>query len=202
MGWLIDLLAANPILIVFIAIAVIQAVGGLVARQTRQTLQKRREESRREQLDSFEEGAAAPTSEPTTRSRDERPPPRSAEEIAAEIRRVMGLEDPEPEPEPTPRPVPVPVVAEESVESRHGGDLAQRLSERDRMLSERFAAKEAAGGPRGLRGGPGLGAVGLVGGRDSFGSTYLDLSSPARAFVAMEVLGKPVALREDQFFGD
>ncbi len=139
------------------------------------------------------------------------PQPETPEDLAAEIRRMMGLDDgssPRPQ-QPRPRvvvaePEPPPIVAH--VEPSHGGDLAAEL---EAKALQREARSHSAIEDRGAELGASI--------RDrSFGDRYahmaeldahptrhratkarrlFDAKNPAAAIVAMEILGKPRALR-------
>jgi hypothetical protein len=140
---------------------------------------------------------------------------RSADTIAAEIRRMMGL-PPESEPEPvfeqsmvddSAEPVAAPAVGDTRVLS-HGGDLHERLRAREaegrhsagvlenRHLEDRQAALVNRHSTSSV-------------GRSSRGSTlpsagtgrrsYVRTHDIAQAFVMAEILGRPKALRSEEW---
>jgi hypothetical protein len=140
---------------------------------------------------------------------------RSPEDIAREIRRAMGLEEapvsrpaPAPIERQTPRPVDRGIGGAEAPHRVDYDELAQRrptsLDERPprvtvvydqpterprRGLREEMAERDEAA-RRNLQ------PVARVGGKRRMRVGRYDLNDPAAAIVAMEILGRPVALRE------
>jgi hypothetical protein len=157
----------------------------------------------------------------------------SAEEVAAEIRRMMGMEvqeeqrspsgsrpvvleeeweepeweEVEPEPEPAPVPEPVRSLRDRMVdrEARQASEVeARRIQQatprggvHDRHLQtalmHKLQIREGSryGRRRAVRALPGAHGVRT--------GELVDLSDPARAFVLLEVLGPPKALRDETF---
>jgi len=114
-------------------------------------------------------GPTAPDESPTT------------DEIAAEIRRMMGMEDP-PEPQPVEEPLPEPVMQPSPV---------FREVRVVQEPSETYSPPPLPALPEVALPAPSLGSRGPA----RRGRRRLDLSDPARVIMAMEALGPPVALR-------
>lgn len=206
--------------IVVLVWLVLQGIGSAAAAKAK----KRAEEERRRRLDreplpapgsyyepedgeDEEEVWNEPELEPVPR-RSFASGPQSADEIAAEIRRVMGLEREEPprlelireRPEPEPEP-----------EVRAGlnrGRLHEQLALRERsgqfglgqLGNRHLAALRTSHVEQRHTGSAQVGRITRVRAmtRTGYrGSAFLDLSDVGRAFVTMEVLGPPLALRED-----
>ena len=171
-----DTISQNPALLIILALAALSWLGNLAGGAAKKAQQ---EAQRRAQAQRAQQRQSGPAAAPREVRVQQRPEPvasgaPTAEEIAAEIRRVMGFE---PEPrrvEPVPRPVPVPVVVEDH----------------ERWAGERRKPAPAAKPhptPRPTRARPTR--------PQRHGRSRIDLSDPAAAFVLMEVLGKPRALR-------
>ena len=138
-----------------------------------------------------------------------RPNRQTPDEIAAEIRRVMGLEREESRVEVIEEVYEEPVVSapshmlEPPVEPSHGGGLHDRMGAREAgghhgpgeletrhlgttvrdrrgSLADRYAKKDLGTARTGRR-----------------ARSYIDISNMAKALVTMEVLGPPKALRDD-----
>lgn len=137
----------------------------------------------------------------------------TAEEVAAEIRRMMGMEvveeqrssrpvvleeeweepeweEPRPEPEPGPKPVPAQSLRERlaaretrEISRVEGRHPETALTRTSEVRGGRYDRRRMARALPGLRG---MRAGGLV-----------DLDDPAKAFVLMEVFGPPKALRDE-----
>jgi hypothetical protein len=193
----------------------VSGIAGWLSRQAKKNQQAGRPRPGRPDA-SREAGEAQAMGE--SMSRPARTDRQSPEDIAAEIRRVMGLERAESRVEvieevyePAMESSPYDFDPEPSSDPDHGGGL-----------HDRFLAREAAANAPGAhRLGaniserhPGSGDVGrlaerFVGSAEPMSAPrgsvarrrgYLDISDMARAFVTMEVLGKPKALRDDESY--
>jgi hypothetical protein len=184
-----------------------QAVLGALSRQAK----KKQQQGRREATGRPEPTVGGPLDSQDT-PREEPVQRQTPEDIAAEIRRVMGLERVESSVEVIEEVYEPPVASsaiafevEPDAEVSHGGDLRARLMAKD--LEDHnpghFAGKRLQGGLVARFAGSGLGGQGVSGSArhrrplDSRGSAYLDLSDIARALVTADILGPPKALRDD-----
>lgn len=189
---------------------VLSAIGGVAQKKAKEMAEQQRQ--RREQT-TLEPLGEAPRPEPDARPAPAaRPTPqpqpqRSAEDIAAEIRRMMGLEPARPEPE----------VVEEvlepieplNVRRDHGGNLHDEIAAREasgrhsagsletRHLATGVGQRQIGSASLGSLGGRTRSALPAARVRDYSGSAYVDTSNIARALVTAEVLGPPKALRDD-----
>ena len=180
---------------------VVSAIGGAASRK----MKKAQERARREQAG---EPRPVDQAEPVASVGSERV--RTPEQIAAEIRRVMGLEPEESGrveiieeevyededffAEPVQEPAPEPAAATRD----HGGHLRERVLARshgpgrleDRHLTSAIETRHP--------GSKTLGSIArsAVSTPTSGRRRRLDLSDMARAFITMEVLGPPRAMRE------
>jgi hypothetical protein len=201
---LVELLRNQPILILLLAVWIIGAISNAVQQQRRQ--QQKTQQQKQQQR-------PAPP-----RPSDGRTPPRrpSVEEVAAEMRRALGL-DPKPEKPPMrqtakPPPRPPAVKAPPRPIAPASQPLPRALSKVEAMapsVGERMEARPApASGAVGAQapGTQSLGnqSLGNLGGRVGArgarrprgGSALVDLRDLPRAFVMREVLDLPLALRE------
>jgi cytoskeletal protein RodZ len=198
MHFIIEMLRSQPILILVLSVWIIGAISNAVQQQRRQ--QQKQKKQQPEKMS------------------QQRPAPRrpTAEEVAAEMRRALGL-DPKPEKAPAkpparsprppdvrppPRPVaPAPVSplprALSKVEAR-APSVGERMEARPAPASGAVGAQ--APGSQSL----GTQSLGSLGGRAGAraarrprgGSALVDLRDLPRAFVMREVLDPPLALRE------
>ncbi len=225
----------------FLIIILLPWIGSVLGDVFTKAVQKATAEERARRRRARSEGLGGATGQ------EELPKRATADEVAAEIRRMMGMEIQEErrssggsgpvvvEPadrewqweqapewqqggaaeEPT---APQPFVPEPEPRAWTAGDLEQRLAEKeDRQIStvvERHVQPATAGGglhdhhlrtdliaalrSRGRRGARRRASRGLRGVRSLVGGGLVDLGDPARAFVMLEVLGKPKALREER----
>ncbi|MBM4062269.1 MAG: hypothetical protein FJ265_14405 [Planctomycetes bacterium] len=153
----------------------------------------------------------APGQPPPLPGRRAAPPAnqRTADEIAREMRRILGVEDPEdaaparPAPKPAPKPVPKParreVVAPERPPApvQPGAQLGKLTVQVAPHVGEAVQRRQAP-----ASGKVGQEALGTLGGRTAAGphrrrrgARLVDLSSLKRAFVVSEILGRPLGLR-------
>lgn len=212
---LIDLLRDNVILVFLFGAWILSAVSGVIARAVRKAEQQRRAAQQRPLP--TQRPAQRPTQPPTqraaqrpTRPADMRPTPRAgptAEEIAAEIRRVMGMEEaPRPAPARQPQPSapkPAPVPEEPASHFEHfAEDVGGLRSQVDPHVGQGVSARHAP-----MSGAVGSSRLGSLGGgltpqvkrRVERRVRRFDLSDPAAVLVTLEILGKPRALRDFEF---
>jgi hypothetical protein len=184
-----------------------QAVLGALSRQAK----KKQQQGRREATGRPEPTVGGPLDSQDT-PREEPVQRQTPEDIATEIRRVMGLERAESSVEVIEEVYEPPVASsafaldvEPDDEPSHGGDLRDRLMARD-LEDHRvgnLARRQLQGGLAGRFAGSGIGGREGPGSArhrrplDSRGSAYLDLSDIARALVTADILGPPKALRDD-----
>lgn len=202
------------------------AIGGVVTNKAKEAAEKSRDRRQRttiqsvgEEVSSVQEMMRASesttslpaTSRPATSlpARPQASPKqKTADQIAAEIRRMMGLP-----PEPAAQPVEVIEdhyeEAEEYTEASqqtsmvpeeqrsHGGSLRERLAAREAggrhsvgSLADRHLVSSLAGRRLGI-------SAPLR--RSSERRVYLDVKQLAKAFITAEILGKPKALRPDEW---
>lgn len=217
MDWLLRLLKDNPILLFFVLAAVANLVGSVA--KARQKAASRRPP----QLPKTKDRAAWPDQpsrpEPRPQPRAAAPGPlarpnpaapakNTADEIAAEMRRILGL-DVELEPvetvarepirreavrrpiEPERPPTPVePTTGQRMLPSQVDSHVGERLAARQGPRSGRVGAHERGWGSLGGRRVEGLG-VGISGPVQSL----VDLRDLKRVILGAEILGPPVALR-------
>ncbi len=184
---------------------VVSALGGAASKK----MKKAAAESRRAQS-----GGARPldSGEPAATVRGEGA--RSPAEIAAEIRRVMGLEPEQPpqveileeevveDEEFQPAPQPVPQPSEHVVD--HGGNLRQRMASQTggpgTLVGRSLARLRSSGIEQRHPGSATVGSLRRPSGRRQVGlsnrSGLLDLSNLTRAFITLEALGPPRAFRD------
>ena len=201
MQQLINLFSEYPILVILLVGWLLSMVGGAITRGVRRAEEQRRKAQRTQRR-----------ADPVQTSPVElRPPQRtqpSAEDIAAEIRRVMGMEEaPRPtalrETVATPPPADVPTRAPdahlEHLGEGVGGLRSQIDSHVGEGLSHRLAPTSGRVGSR---------VLGSLGGRvqapretgpPTRRVKRFDLSDPAAVLVTLEILGKPRALRDFDF---
>ena len=186
MHFIIELLRNQPILILVLSVWVIGTISNAVQQQRRQ--QQKQQKQQQEKM-------------PQQRPAPRRP---TTEEVAAEMRRALGL-DPKPEKAPAkpparpPRPPEVkpPPRALSKVEAR-APSVGERMEARPTPASGAVGAQ--APGTQSL----GTQSLGSLGGRAGAraarrprgGSALVDLRDLPRAFVMREVLDLPLALRE------
>jgi hypothetical protein len=205
MGDILRWLLQEPIAWLIVASWLFSSLGGAMQKAAR----KAQQQGRRPGTGESAASSAAPR--PAAARRDVRSP----DDIAREIRRAMGLEDapaarpaPEPAARQTLRPVDRGIGGAEARARVDYDEMAQRrptsLDERPprvtvvydqpterprRGLREEMAERDAAA-RRNLQ------PVARVGGKRRMRVGRYDLHDPAAAIVAMEILGRPVALRE------
>jgi hypothetical protein len=204
-----------------IAYFVMSAVGSWLSRQAKKSQQSGRSRPGRPDASREAEEAQGPgqaLGEPMGRpARTDR---QSPEDIAAEIRRVMGLERAETrvevieevyepalesspydfDPEPS-------FDADADADPDHGGGLHDRFVAREsaarapgaHRLGDDISERHAGSGDVG-RLADRFAAHAVPRGSVARRRGYLDISDMARAFVTMEVLGKPKALRDDESY--
>jgi hypothetical protein len=188
-----------------------QAVLGALSRQAK----KKQQQARRERTGRPEPTVGGPLDRPLDSQDTPREEPvqrQTPEDIAAEIRRVMGLERAESSVEVIEEVYEPPVASsafasdvEPDAEPSRGGDLRARLMAKD--LEDHnlgsLARRHPLGSLSSRFAGSGLGEREVRGSArhrrplDSRGSAYLDLSDIARALVTADILGPPKALRDD-----
>ena len=195
----------------------ISAIGSGAAKKAKREAQKSRQERPATAFDPIDEEVSAAPAEPTPRAQ---PGPstgqKTADEIAAEIRRMMGLPPVEEATEAAgqaaweveePEPIEV-VAAQAGAEPSHGGDLHERMRAREAQgrhsagnLEQRHLEhKHSALEDRHIV--PNVGRarrLALASSRNATRRNYVELRDMARAFVTAEVLGPPKALRPDEF---
>lgn len=192
MNRLLEFLFKNPILL-FVLVA---WVAGMIG-NARRAAQRRRQ------------APPIPTARPSTPAGDpaER---RSAEEVAREMRRILGMEEaPAAPPPPMPEPK-APVVVRRNAAEPERPPVVVVPSTQNRRLQLHEASHvgermQQRGAPHGSRKGPPAGAdrdFGSLGGRVHAsagirrdGRRLVDLADLKRSFVMNEILGKPLALR-------
>ncbi len=201
---LFDIIRNNPLLSLLAAGWVLSMIGGAITRAARKSGGQRRQVQRtRPQL------GPGPTP-PELRRPDPSQP--SAEDIAAEIRRVMGMEEaPRPmvlrETSVAPPPTDVPARAPEAHLEHLGEGVGGLRSRIDPHVGEGVAHRHAP-----TSGGVGARVLGSLGGRvkppaetgpgagpPTRRVKRFDLSDPAAVLVTLEILGKPRALRDFDF---
>jgi hypothetical protein len=195
---LLRFLFENPILLVIVGLWIAGVVGNVL-----KAAQRRQQQGR---------GADRPQPEVRERPRPEADERRSAEEVAREMRRILGMEEsapPEPKETEVVRPRPVPVVVRRDVALPERAPTPARPTTQARRLpkhvdphvGERIQQRH---GPQSGRvghkeQGKGLGSLGgrvqEVHGLKRQRRGLVDLTDLQRAFVMSEVLGKPLALR-------
>ena len=194
--WLFE----QPLLLLLLIAWIFSALGGVMQRVAR-----RAQAEARRAADATDAGADAAQPHPGRRD---------ADEIAREIRRAMGLEPPAP---PQPRP-PLPQREPRAVETAvpqhprravdHGEAERRRTVDHDRRPPRLVIVPDEVAPRRSVR--PPLNAGDIAraaadarlvapGARRRRTRTMLDLSRPAAALVAAEVLGPPLALRPTPF---
>ncbi|MEE2887183.1 MAG: hypothetical protein VX951_07100 [Planctomycetota bacterium] len=205
--------------IIPLAYFLISAIGGAASKKAKEVAQTSRADKQRTTLKPV--GEVDVSADPAPADPVPAPSPRrkTADDIAAEIRRMMGLP-----PDPSGRPAGdlaavedrvEPVVIEEeptvqAAQRSHGGDLHERLLAREaegrrsfgtletRHLEEHHSALVerhiVPNVGRSRRRGAGRSTADPLHRR-----SYVDLRNMARAFVTAEVLGPPKALREKEW---
>lgn len=213
---LIRFLTGNPVILLVLVIWILGAIGSM-----RQAIAKARAEAAKR----GQRGTMAPPAG-ADRMPSMRRGPKSAEEIAAEIRRAMRL-DPTPtkpaEPEAARRPAPREVAPPPTsrridydelpqrpmVDDTPGAPrrtLVQELEEKDRRAAEDHLGKLAdrkvdlGGSVRDRKLDLHVKGADRRAHRRRPSARILDLNRPASVFLAGEVFGRPLALRDD--FGD
>lgn len=206
-------LLQEPIILLILATWIISMLGNVMQKAARRAQQQRAEQRRAP--DPRQVGGG------TTASR--RPDP---DDIAREIRRAMGLERDRPASRPPPVPEEAGTGAggaraprsaghvEQAPERRASFDerrqrptivvddarprrtLRQELAERDAKAAADLARQGVADRILITQIGMPGSTIREIGGARRRGRGLLDLSRPAAAIVAMEVLGKPIALRD------
>ncbi len=206
---------------------VLTAIGGAASKKAKEASGKSRERRQRTTMEPMgEAGGAAPEVAADPAPPEPSPRQKTADEIAAEIRRMMGLPV-----EPVARPVevveeyyedePAEAMEEETMQPEllrsHGGDLRERLAQRESegrhsagVLENRHLAEQHSSlTSRHL--GSAITSRGPVGSlepvRQAVRRTregevargYVDLRDMARALVTAEILGPPKALRQDEW---
>ncbi|MEM7203796.1 MAG: hypothetical protein AAF628_26265 [Planctomycetota bacterium] len=212
--WLFD----HPLLIILLFGGILQGLGGLGAKAARKAVEQQRQRAAQAQRPGsaggggLGPGGATMAAPPTTaRSTAAAPtaagptaPRPTAQDIAGQIRRAMGIDVIEAAPAP-PKPAPASPSLEGAGEVGHpprvGSTLAMPSmpeiatvgSMRESLIpAGSMAAAAAASGPA-----PRLDRRASSRRRRQL----LDLRNPAAAFVAAEVLGPPIALRERGYGG-
>lgn len=180
---LLDILKSQPILLIFLAVWLLGGLGRLGQKAARKAAEQQQAQ-RRELRGTGGRGAGSGPAPMVESQTDPRPSP---DDIAAEIRRMMGMEEPAAPPrrEPEPASRPAPVIRRVEVVDTPEIPRRPSLSE---VATRQVASERAASRDRGYS---------VPEGRIA-GASYrrlLDLSDPVAAIVAMEVLGKPRALR-------
>lgn len=176
-----DAISEQPALLIFLVLALLSWVGNLAggaAKKAQQEAQRRAQAQRAQQRP----GAAPAVTPRDPRGQQPQLRPQAttssaptAEEIAAEIRRVMGFETgPVIMQPPPPPPAPRVVVVDHEPWAAERRPVAPAVT--PRPVAPAIRGRPVRGRPRRRRG--------------------LDLSDPAAAIVLMEVLGKPRALRD------
>lgn len=210
----LDLLLNNPLILILVAGWLLSSLGSLGAKAARKAAeqQKRQLRKREERVDEAALPSAAPTTaSPSAQAAPQAPAPQrnvpDADEIAAEIRKLMGIEREEPpkparaevqpaprvEPAPEPRPKPAPApprpepVFVDVVDTPVRAERPSAHMPSELMPSESLPSR--AHGPVVRSGVPSAPRAKRAAG------SLLDLSNPAAAFVAAEVLGPPRAQR-------
>jgi hypothetical protein len=195
---LIELLRSQPILVVLLAAWVFGAISNAVQKQRRQQQQQKPQQPKPRRPADGDTSARRPT----------------ADEVAAEMRRGLGLDPP---PRPAAKPPKPPAAVKPASPPRRviappSQPLPRALSKVEALaptVGERIEARPTpasgavgaqAPGTRSL-GNQALGnlggrAGGRMGRRPRGGSTLVDLRDLPRAFVMREVLDLPLALRE------
>lgn len=219
MDKLIELLLKNPIIAVFLVIWIAGSIGNAVQAKKRAEKRRRRSGPKSEPAQTRVEPVSRPS--PVARQAPQpssapQPSPAPAagggrlsgsaaqtpEQIAREMRRILGLEPDPPRPAPPSRPAPPPPPPPPPGPAREAlkDDLARYASRVDPHVGEsirdRHMAATKVGQPRG-----GRGAIGNLGGRVATqarqarrGSRYA-LDDLRRAIVINEILSPPVGLR-------
>ena len=219
-----EFVASNPIILIIVLGYIASMAGNVMTRAARKAQEQQAAERQKARERRIESASPVESAASTTFEESAPTSQRSPEDVAEEIRRMMGLE-----PEQTPVRVEVveePVVAEPvSVRPErgrsHGGDLAAELERKERERAARFDARlQARSEELDAR----SDALDARASESRFGdlpehhsklerpvavspskrrrrsakrSTRLfDASDPARAIVALEVLGPPRAMRE------
>lgn len=209
MDKIVDFLVQNSWLLILLGIWLVSALGNLATRAARKAAEQQQRQRRAQRPSS----PAARPARPQPTGREAAPDP---EEIAAQIRRMMGLEreappeprmEPEPEPEPAPRPQRVrvevvdteaprdrPAIAdrqlESAVESEIGPGRLQTQLERTSVEQRRLISAIELREQRRRR------ALRAERARRTGRRRRMDLSDPAAAILLAEVLGPPRALRD------
>jgi len=204
--------------IIPLAYFLISAIGGAASKKAKEAAQTGRADKQRTTLKPV--GGELVSAGPALADPVPGPSPRrkTADDIAAEIRRMMGLP-----PDPSARSAGDVAAVEDSVEPvaieeepdvqaaqrSHGGDLHERMLAREAegrrslgtLETRHLEEHRSALVDRHIV--PSLGrSHRRSGGRSTAGSarrrSYVDTRNMARAFVTAEVLGPPKALREDE----
>lgn len=206
MGDILRWILQEPIAWLIVASWLFSSLGGAMQKAAKKAQQQ---QSRRPSGGGGEATSPSAPRVPAARPRREA---RSAEDIAREIRRAMGLEDaPVAEPVRPPRQAKVEDrgiggaeaprrIDYDEVPQRRPAALDERPprvtvvydqpAERQRRgLREEMAERDAAARRAGH-------SVARVGGKRRIRAGRFDLHDPVSAIVAMEILGRPVALRE------
>ncbi len=214
MDWLIRLFSENFILVILLGGWLLSIFGTVLTKAAKKAAeqQRRRAQGVGEQRPLLP-GQRPPSSRTQARrpaaappARPPRPAPPTADDIATEIRRVMGMEEP---PQPALAPEPPPPPPEEPGFTTQAG--FEHFGERVGGL--RTGVKSHVGEGVHSRLPPGSGAVGSrelgsLGGRVHRRPKKkvvqrvkrFDLSDPAAVLVTLEILGKPRALRDFEEF--
>lgn len=188
MNRIIQLLWEQPFLALLLIGWLLGAVGGVLKRSARRAADRRQ----REQAPSPSQSQSLPASPQRRRP--------SSEEVAAEMRRILGMDPParaQPVPQrrvpPPAPPVRRPVVAAPTVVVPPPKPVS-RIGE----LQARLEREDSRAGNLGSR------DIGTLGGRGTLrqqlrhsSAGLINLNDLPRQFVMMEVLGKPLALRQD-----
>lgn len=213
---LIRFLTGNPVILLVLVVWILGIIGSM-----RQAIAKARAEAEKRNQRGTMAPPAASERSPTAR-RDVK----TAEEIAAEIRRAMGL-DPSgaarPKPAATPRPAPRELAPQPAtrridydelprrpqVDDTPGAPrrtLVQELEEKARRAAQEHLGKLAdrkvdlGGSVRERKLDLHVKGADRRAHRRRPSTRILDLTRPASVFLAGEVFGRPLALRDD--FGD
>lgn len=219
MDWLIRLFSENFILVILLGGWMLSIFGSVLTKAAKKAAEQQRRRAQgvgeqRPQLSGQRPTLREPPGSPRTQvrrpasatpARPPRPAVPTAEDIAAEIRRVMGMEElPQPAlaPEPPPPPEEPGFTTQAGFEhfgERIGGLHTGVKSHVGKGLHDRKAPGSGAVGTREL---------GSLGGRVHRRPKKkvvrrvkrFDLSDPAAVLVTLEILGKPRALRDFEEF--
>ena len=211
---ILDWLFQNPFLLILLGGWLLSQLGNMGAKAARRAAEQQQREAAEMEAEQSKRSPAArpvveaappatpPTPKVTPAPRPSRSQPKPMEEAIAELQRMMGIEDEQPKPRPRrvePKPKREPEVARPLVEPPRSSKpvvrtepvpyeasvLPVRVELPDPVSRELPVARELAMTSR-----PGISRTQPVQRR-----RILDLSDPAKAFVMMEVLGPPRALR-------